>query len=77
MVRELVRSNDPVRLYWLRTLLADQGIEAVIFDQHTSVLEGSAIAIMQRLMVLDDEYAQAQRILRDCGEDRELREAAF
>ncbi|MFY7958655.1 MAG: DUF2007 domain-containing protein, partial [Elsteraceae bacterium] len=48
-MRELLRCNDPVRLSWLRALLADAGIESVVFDQHVSVVEGSIGAIPRRL----------------------------
>ncbi|MCZ6603949.1 MAG: DUF2007 domain-containing protein [Alphaproteobacteria bacterium] len=68
-MRELVRSNDPVRLGWLRALLANQGIETVVFDSHMGILEGSASAILQRLIVPDEDYRQACRILDECGED--------
>ena len=44
-VKELIRTNDPVLLSWLKALLADRGIEYVVLDTHTSVLEGSASAI--------------------------------
>ncbi len=67
-MRELVRSNDPVRLSWLEALLRDQGIEAIILDTHTAILEGSAGAILRRLMVLDEDYDAACRLFRDTGE---------
>jgi hypothetical protein len=52
----------------LIALLADAGIEAVLFDAHTSVLEGSIGAIPQRLMVDEEDSAQAFRVLREAGE---------
>ena len=67
-MKELLRTNDPVRLSWLTALLADARIEAVILDTHTSVLEGSIWAIQRRLVVADEDYAQARRVLRDAGE---------
>lgn len=67
-LQEIVRSNDPVRLSWLCALLADGRIEGIILDSHTAVLEGSAGAIMQRLMVIDEDYDYALTILRDAGE---------
>ncbi len=66
-MREVLRSNDIVQLSYFLALLANQGIEAVVLDSHTSILEGSASAILQRLMVADDDYDQANRILRDAG----------
>ena len=67
-MKELLRTNDIVKLSWLRALLADSGLEALILDQNTSILEGSAGAIPRRLMVLDDDYDQAVRLLAEAGE---------
>ena len=58
-MREVIRTNNLVSISWIRTLLSDSGIETVIFDVHMSVLEGSAGAIQQRLMVQDEFYDQA------------------
>jgi hypothetical protein len=65
---ELLRTTDPVRLSWLVALLADAGIEAIVLDSHTSILEGSIGAIPRRLMVDTEDAAQAIRILREAGE---------
>ncbi|MHA1570880.1 MAG: putative signal transducing protein [Alphaproteobacteria bacterium] len=67
-MRELFRTNDPVKLSWLEVLLRDRGIETVIFDTHTSIIEGSAGAILRRMMVLDEDYGAAYRALRDANE---------
>ena len=68
-MRELMRTNDPVKLSWLVSLLADSGIKALVFDTHTSILEGSLGVLPRRLMVTDDEYDAACRLLRDAGEE--------
>lgn len=65
---ELLRTTDPVRLSWLVALLADAGIEAIVLDSYTSILEGSIGAIPRRLMVDMEDAAQAVRILREAGE---------
>ncbi|CAO3356557.1 putative signal transducing protein [Azospirillum palustre] len=65
---ELLRTTDPVRLSWLVALLADAGIEVIVLDSYTSILEGSIGAIPRRLMVDTDDAAQAVRILREAGE---------
>ncbi|WP_019013384.1 DUF2007 domain-containing protein [Elioraea tepidiphila] len=67
-MRELLRTNDTVRLSFLRVLLRDAGIDAIVLDQHMSVLEGSASAIPRRLMVAEEDEAQARRVLREAGE---------
>jgi hypothetical protein len=67
-MRVVATSNNIIRLSFLTALLSDQGIEATLLDNHASVAEGSAGAIPRRLVVRTDDYAQACRILRDCGE---------
>ncbi|MFC4352966.1 DUF2007 domain-containing protein [Fodinicurvata halophila] len=64
-MRELLRTNDLVRLSWVQALLADAGIEAVTFDNHASVLEGSVVAITRRLMVIDEDYERACALLAE------------
>jgi Putative prokaryotic signal transducing protein len=67
-MRVVGTSNDPVRLSFLTALLTDAGIEATLLDGHTSVLEGSAGAIPRRLVVNNDDFPRARRLLRDAGE---------
>jgi len=66
-MKELFKTNDPVLLSFATSLLADQNIEAVVLDSHTSVLEGSIGAIPRRLMVEDDDYERARRLLVEAG----------
>jgi hypothetical protein len=44
-------------------VLAEVGIEAVVFDAHMSAVEGSIGAFPRRLMVEDDDIARALREL--------------
>ena len=67
-MKELIRTNDPVRLSFLSALLADAGIEAVVLDTHTSILEGSIGALPRRLMVCDADADRAANILKGAGE---------
>lgn len=67
-MQELLRTNDLVRLSYLEALLRAEGIEAVVLDGHTSVLEGSAGAILRRLMVAADDHAAARALLEAAGE---------
>jgi len=64
-MKELTRSNDPVLLSWLMSGLDDMGIDAVIFDQHTSIMEGSIGAIPRRIMVADDDHRRAEQLLEE------------
>lgn len=67
-MQELLRTTDAVRLSFLIALLRDAGIEPVVLDAHTSVLEGSVNAIPRRLAVPDHAVALARRVLREAGE---------
>lgn len=62
-VKELIRSNDPVRLSFLTALLADAGIGALLLDTHSSIMQGSIGILEQRLMVGDDDLDAARRLL--------------
>ena len=67
-MKELVRTNDPVRLSWLQALLAGAGIDSIVLDTHTSIVEGSIGAIQRRLMVLEEDHRRACVLLADAGE---------
>jgi Putative prokaryotic signal transducing protein len=67
-MRVVATSNDPVRLSFLRALLADAGIVPIVLDAHASIMDGSIGAIQQRLMVKEDDFDRATQLLRDCGE---------
>jgi len=67
-MREILRTNDVVKLSWVQALLADAGIETMLLDVHTSIIEGSIGAIPRRLAVVDEDYSQAVRILEAAGE---------
>src|SRR5271155_6182070 len=62
-MKELLRTNDPVRLSWLQALLRDSGIDSLILDHHTSLVEGSIGAIPRRLMVAERDYRRARALL--------------
>ena len=63
-MKELLRTNDTVRLSWLQAVLAEVGIESIVLDNHTSIIEGSIGAIPRRLMVEDADHARASAALR-------------
>jgi hypothetical protein len=67
-MKELTRSNDLVFISWARAFLADSGIETLILDGHTSIIEGSAGAIPRRIMVADRDHERAKSLLRDASE---------
>jgi hypothetical protein len=64
-MKELIRTNDAVRLSWLQAVLAEAGIEAVVLDNHTSIIEGSIGAIQRRLMVADSDHFRARAVMHE------------
>ena len=62
-MKELLQTNDAVLLSWADAVLTSAGIDAIVLDAHTSILEGSIAAIPRRLMVADDDHAAAQALL--------------
>ena len=67
-MKELLRTGDHVRISWLAALLAGESIETVVLDTHMSFAEGSISAIPRRLMVADEDYEAARRLLLEAGE---------
>jgi Putative prokaryotic signal transducing protein len=68
-MKELLRTNNVVRLSWVQALLADSGIDSLVLDHHTSLVEGSIGAIPRRLMVAERDFGRARALLTDAGED--------
>jgi hypothetical protein len=62
-MKELLRTNDIVRLSWLQAILNDAGIDCLVLDNHTSLVEGSIGAIQRRLMVGIDDHARAKTLI--------------
>ncbi|RMF16109.1 MAG: DUF2007 domain-containing protein [Alphaproteobacteria bacterium] len=71
-MRLLIRSNDPVVLSLATSILAERGIKAATLDTHMSVLDGSIGALPRRLVVADEDWAAACRLLREAGLAHEL-----
>jgi hypothetical protein len=67
-MKELLRTNDPVRLSFVQALLRDSGIDSLVLDHHTSLVEGSIGAIPRRLMVAEQDYRRASALLAAAGE---------
>ncbi|MBV9824518.1 MAG: DUF2007 domain-containing protein [Alphaproteobacteria bacterium] len=69
-MRELLRTNDVVRLSWAQAMLHEAGIDSLILDHHTSLVEGSIGAIQRRLMVAERDHRRAATLISDA--EREL-----
>ncbi|WP_025899308.1 putative signal transducing protein [Sneathiella glossodoripedis] len=67
---ELFRTNDPVLISYIVAILKDEQIEAIVLDEHTSVLEGSIGAIQRRIVVRADDEVVAKAILKDVAPEQ-------
>jgi hypothetical protein len=72
-VQEIVRTNDPVLVTAIEAVLKGAGIPYQVFDQNMSVMEGSIGILPRRILVPDDQVAQARQLLQDAGFGNELR----
>lgn len=62
-MKEVLRSNDLVRLSWAEALLTDHGIQAVVADVHASAVEGSISAIQRRVMAPEEDLERARALI--------------
>jgi tRNA1(Val) A37 N6-methylase TrmN6 len=68
-MKELLRTNDTVRISWLTSVLSGKGIEAVVLDTHTSIPEEQIGAIPRRVMVLNEDFEEAQALIVSTASD--------
>lgn len=62
---ELAKTFDPVRLSFLRSVLADAGVEVVVLDTGAGAIWPGAIPA--RLMVAEADAGRARRALAEAG----------
>ena len=60
-----MRTNDPVLLSFVTNLLEDAEISALVFDTHTSIMEGSLGVLPRRIMVADDDEYLARKVIEE------------
>ena len=70
---ELVRTNDLGLLAAIEALLDQAGVPCLVADRNMSVLEGSIGAIQARVLVPDEQEAEARALLAEAGFGRWLR----
>ncbi|MYZ49822.1 putative signal transducing protein [Propylenella binzhouense] len=71
-MNELLRSNDPVLISFVETLLRDAGIEHLVVDWNTSVVEGSLGILPRRVLVPSRDLTSARRLMEEAGLGTEL-----
>lgn len=71
---ELIRTNDPVLIGLVESLLREERIPVLVADRFMSGLEGSIGAFPRRVLVPEDWAPKARRLLADAGLADELRD---
>ena len=69
---ELLRSNNPVLLSFVESLLKEARIHYATFDGHMSVVEGSLGILPRRVLVASNSLQTARSILKEAGLQDEL-----
>ncbi len=70
---ELVRTNDPVVISFVESLMRDAGIGFHVADQNMSIMDGSLGILPRRILVEAGRADEARRILTDAGIASEIR----
>lgn len=68
-MEEVFRTNDLVKLSYIRHLLSEEGIEAFVLDEHTAMIDGRGPMVPIRVTVRSDLADRARFILRDVEKD--------
>ncbi|HEX2761856.1 MAG TPA: DUF2007 domain-containing protein, partial [Rhizomicrobium sp.] len=63
-MRAVIKTNDPVLLNFAANVLEQEGIGHAVFDENASVMDGSMGFLPRRLMVLEEDFAAAEKLLR-------------
>ena len=72
-MRELVRTNDAVLITAIEALLEGARIKHLVVDRNMSVLEGSIGIFPRRILVDEEQFDAARRLLEEAGFADELR----
>ncbi|MBB4212626.1 hypothetical protein CCR85_06865 [Rhodothalassium salexigens] len=73
-MKAVIQTTDPTVIAFASAVLHEAGVPAEVFDGHMSITEGSIGIFPRRLMVADDRYGYARRLLTDAGLEGELRD---
>jgi hypothetical protein len=66
-MKQLLSTTDPTIIAFAKALLQGEGIDCFEMDVNMSVLEGGIGLFPRRLMVPDDDFLPACRVMRDNG----------
>ena len=64
-MKELLRSTDPTIMAFASALLQGEDIDCFEMDVNMSILEGGIGIFPRRMMVREEDYDQALRVITD------------
>ncbi|WP_164659402.1 DUF2007 domain-containing protein [Tropicibacter sp. Alg240-R139] len=64
-MKELLRSTDPTIMAFASALLEGEDIDCFQMDVNMSILEGGIGIFPRRMMVREEDYDNAVRVMRD------------
>lgn len=69
-MKEVLRTNDPVKLSYAQSILRDEGIEPIVLDQGMSSMYGGGLPFIKtRIMVIDEDAHMALSLLAELHEE--------
>jgi len=68
-MEEVFRTNDPVKLSYIRHLMAEAGIACYVLDEHTAYIDGRGPMVPIRVVVHPDDAERARRELSELDQD--------
>lgn len=61
----LVKSNEIIYLSWVKHILRENSIDFLVFDEFISSIEGNITAFPVRILVNENDYDIAKKIITD------------
>ena len=68
-MEEVFRTNDLVKLSYIKHVLSEDGIKAFVLDEHTAMIDGRGPMVPIRITVREDLADRARFLLRDLEKD--------
>jgi hypothetical protein len=72
-MKEMLRTNNPVLISFVESLLKELDIRYFVADQAVSAAEGSIGLFPRRILVAPEHFAKARDLLIDAGLEDDLR----
>lgn len=68
-MEEIFRTNDPVKLSYIRHLLGEAAIDVFVLDEHTAYIDGRGPMVPIRVVVRSEDASRARFALKELDQD--------